>query len=366
MRRHSRKRREEFEELDARLEALKGGRRYRKRKSRGGATVFGFLLVGCVMAAVYLIYAAALGGGENGDRIVAVTIEEGDTLSVVADKLQDAGIIQSATAFKIETRVEGADTALKPGEYEFRTGTESAAIIDKLTAGQPIPTFTLTIPEGQTLEQTARTVAEQSDVGAEEFEAAARKTDYGYAFLEDPRIETTEGFLFPKQYEFEEETQAPQVVTRMLEQYFIETQNLDLSDPVEGLNLNEYEIVTVASLIEREAANAEERPLVAAVIYNRLRDDMPLQIDATIQYARGEPKAALSLEDLEIDSPYNTYRNTGLPPGPIASPSLQSLKAAVSPAETDHLYYVLKESGEEHFFTSDYDEFLEAKEKAGR
>lgn len=352
--------------MDARLEALAGGSGYRKRKSRTGATVFGFLLVGCVIAVVYLIYVAAISGGGDSGRRVTVTVAEGDTLSVVADKLQEAGVVQSATAFKIETRVEGADTALKPGEYEFRTDMEGEAIIDKLTAGQPVPTFSITVPEGLTLKQTAQTVAEQSNISAEKFEAAATKTNYGYAFLENPEIETTEGFLFPKKYEFREGSSAPQVVNRMLEQYFIETQNLDFTKTVDGLDLTEYEIVTVASLIEREAANDEERPLVAAVIYNRLQEDMPLQIDATIQYVRGEPKAALSYEDLEIDSPYNTYQNTGLPPGPIASPSLQSLKAAANPTETDYRYYVLKKDGEEHFFTDDYNKFLEAKEKAGR
>lgn len=366
MRGRGRKRRQEFEELDARLEALAGGSGYRKRKSRTGATVFGFLLVGCVIAVVYLIYVAAISGGGDSGRRVTVTVAKGDTLSVVADKLQEAGVVQSATAFKIETRVEGVDTALKPGEYEFRTDMEGEAIIDKLTAGQPMPTFSITVPEGLTLKQTAQTVAEQSNISAEKFEAAATKTNYGYAFLENPEIETTEGFLFPKKYEFREGSSAPQVVNRMLEQYFIETQNLDFTKTVDGLDLTEYEIVTVASLIEREAANDEERPLVAAVIYNRLQEDMPLQIDATIQYARGEPKAALSYEDLEIDSPYNTYQNTGLPPGPIASSSLQSLKAAANPSETDYRYYVLKKDGEEHFFTDDYNKFLEAKEKAGR
>ena len=364
MARRSRKRRHESEDLDAHLEAL-GGEGGSKRKSRIGATVFGFLLVGCVVAVVYLIYMTAV-GGESGSKQVKVTVGEGDTLAIVADKLQEAGVVKSATAFKIEARVEGADTALKPGKYEFGTDMDGEAIIAKLTAGQPIPTFAITVPEGLTLEQTAQTVADQSNISADEFEKAAKKTNYGYAFLEDQKIKTTEGFLFPKKYEFEKGTTARQVVARMLEQYFIETQDLDLSNPVKGLDFSEYDIVTVASLIEREAANDEERPLVAAVIYNRLRDDMPLQIDATIQYARGKPKAALSLEDLKIDSPYNTYQNTGLPPGPIASPSLQSLRAAANPEDTDYLYYVLKEDGKEHFFTNNYDDFLEAKEKAGR
>ena len=248
----------------------------------------------------------------------------------------------------------------------FDPGAESDLIMAELTANRPPPTFTLTVPEGLTIEQTAEVVAEQSKISEDKFASAARHTDYGYSFLNHREIETTEGYLFPKKYEFEEGTGATQVVNRMLEQYLIETQNLDFSDVRGGPNLSEYEIVTAASLIEREAANPAERPLVASVIYNRLEAGMPLQVDATIQYARGEPKERLSLQDLEIESPYNTYKNSGLPPGPICSPSLASLKAAVSPEQTDYLYYVLNKDGDEHFFTNNYNEFLEAKAEAGR
>ena len=116
--------------------------------------------------------------------------------------------------------------------------------------------------------------------------------------------------------------------------------------------LTEHQLVTVASLIEKEAASPEEKPLVASVIYNRLDRDMPLQIDATIQYALERPKANLSLHDLKVDSPYNTYENKGLPPGPICSPSRDSLEAALNPEQTNYLYYVLKADGQSHFFTS--------------
>jgi UPF0755 protein len=209
-------------------------------------------------------------------------------------------------------------------------------------------------------------VAEGTEIPAGEFEAAARRTDYGYAFLEGEAIETTEGYLFPRRYDFEEGVTAPQVVDRMLAQYLIETEGLDVAGAGERLNLTEHELVTVASLIEKESANAGERPVIASVIYNRIRKDMPLQIDATIQYALERPKESLSYADLRVDSPYNTYENAGLPPGPICSPSLQSLQAAMDPAETDHLYYVLEANGEEHLFTNDYDAFLRAKEAAGR
>lgn len=354
-------------DLDDHLDGVGGLRSGSRGKSgsAAGATLIGVMLLALVLGAIYLIYTTAMRDSGVGDRPVDITVAEGDTLSAVADKLQAGGVIESATGFKIEARLKGGGTQIRPGEYTFEPGADSGEILTQLTAVRPPPTFTLTVPEGLTLEQTAQVVAEQSDIEAGEFEAAARETDYGYAFLENPEIETTEGYLFPKKYEFEEGTSAYQVVNRMLDQYLIETQNLDFSDAPSGLSLSEYEIVTVASLIEREAANPEERPLIAAVIYNRLDQDMPLQIDATIQYARGTPKERLSLEDLEIESPYNTYTNPGLPPGPIASPGLASLKAAIEPAETGDLYYVLKEGGEEHFFTDDYDEFLEAKERAG-
>ena len=186
------------------------------------------------------------------------------------------------------------------------------------------------------------------------------------AFLSDPAVKSTEGFLFAKRYEFEKGIGAPGIVDRLLEQYLIETEGLDFAGAQERLKLTEYQLVTVASLVEKESANPEERPVIASVIYNRIRADMPLQIDATVQYAIGEPKEELSLADLEVRSPYNTYENPGLPPGPIASPSRESLEAALNPAQTGHLYYVLEADGERHFFTDDYEEFLEAKRAAGR
>jgi UPF0755 protein len=331
--------------------------------------VLGLLFVVGVLGVVYLIYATATGGGGEQEPPVRAEVEvvKGDTLSSVAEKLEQAGIIESAFLFKMEARVGGhEDTEIKTGEYTFKRGEDGGNILAKLTAGEAAPTVAITVPEGLNLEQTAQQVARQSKVSSAQFEKAARRTDYGYGFLEDPAIKSTEGFLFPKRYEFEEGTTAEQMVSRMLEQYLLETQTLDISGAKERLNLTEYELVTVASLIEKEASSPEERPLVASVIYNRLREGMPLQIDATVVYALDHPKEELSLSDLKVDSPYNTYENTGLPPGPICSPGRQSLEAAINPAQTDYLYYVLKSNGEEHSFTTNYNDFLQAKAKAGR
>jgi UPF0755 protein len=328
--------------------------------------VLGLLLVVAVLGAIYVVYAAVTGGESEPTGPARIEVVKGDTLSSVAEKLEQAGVIPSAFMFKMEARVGGYGTEIKTGEYTFARGAESEMILEKLTAGDAAPTLAVTIPEGLSLEETAQEVAGQSGVSAAEFEEAARRTDYGYGFLEDPAIKTTEGFLFPKQYEFEKGTKAPQMVTRMLEQYLMETQTLDISSAKERLNMSEYELVIVASLIEKEAARSEERPLVASVIYNRIRKDMPLQIDASVHYALDKQGEELSLADLKVNSPYNTYENTGLPPGPICSPSRDSLEAAMNPAETDYLYYVLKANGDEHVFTSNYKAFLEAKAKAGR
>ncbi|MDQ3509881.1 MAG: endolytic transglycosylase MltG [Actinomycetota bacterium] len=392
MKRYDKRSRRDREDLDSRLNVLGASsgrgsstrgsstrgsstrnrkRKPRKKKSNIGPAVVGLLLVVAVLGIIYLIVSSATGGGgevagEESGESVQIEVVQGDTLSSVADKLEAEGVIGSSFFFTLQARMGGEGSGIRPGQYAFAADEGNDEIMTKLTEGEAVPTFAVTVPEGLTLEETASAVAENGEISAGEFEEAANRTDYGYAFLEDGAINDTEGFLFPKSYEFEEGTTADQIVNRLLEQYLLETENVDFAAASEELNLTEYELLTVASLIEREAANEAEKPIIASVIYNRIRAEMPLQIDATIQYARGgEQKENLSLPDLEVDSPYNTYQNTGLPPGPIASPSLSSIEAAVNPDETDFVYYVITPDGGEHFFTDNYDEFLVAKEEAG-
>jgi UPF0755 protein len=375
------RRRREREKVDVRLEAVrpsddpsrgrprrgKPKKRRRGRKTPAGRLLLLALLLLGVLYGIYLLVSAVFGGGE--EEPVTVAVEQGDTLSSVADKLEETGVIQSSTVFKLESRFQGGETEIKAGEYRFVPGEDSEQILETLSSGESISAFTITVPEGLTLEQTARVVEEEGGIPAEEFETAAGRTDHGYDFLEDPAIRTTEGFLFPKKYEFERYefergVDAAEIVDRFLRQYLLEKEGLDFAEAQDRFNLTEYELVTVASLVEKESANPEERPLIAGVIYNRIRSGMPLQIDATVQYALGKAKEDLKFDDLDVDSPYNTYKNPGLPPGPISSPSRESIQAALEPAETEYLYYVLEAGGEEHFFTDDYDEFLEAKDQA--
>ncbi|HEY6711270.1 MAG TPA: endolytic transglycosylase MltG [Rubrobacter sp.] len=365
MRRDDKSKRRDRDELDARLDALQqtGSRRIRRKRR---SNVLGVLLVLGVLGAIFVIYSAATGGEDGTRESARVQVIKGDTLSDVAAKLEEAGVIKSAFVFELQARYEGYGTQIKTGRYAFESGQDSGEILHKLTVGQAAPTFTVTIPEGLTIKETAGTVAAGSNVPAPEFDEAARRTDYGYAFLDNSEVKTTEGYLFPAKYDFERGFTARQIVDRLLQQYLLETQDLDFAEAKERLDLTENQVVIVASLVEKEAASHEEKPLIASVIYNRMRKDTPLQIDATIQYALKRPKANLSLADLKVDSPYNTYENKGLPPGPICSPGRESLLAALNPANTNYLYYVLEANAEKHFFTKSYDDFLRAKAKAGR
>jgi len=365
LRRHDKSKRRDRDELDARLDVLQqtGSRRIRRKRR---SNVLGVLLVLGVLGAIFVIYSAATGGEDGTRESARVQVVKGDTLSDVAAKLEEAGVIKSAFVFELQARYEGYGTQIKTGRYAFESGQDSGEILHKLTVGQAAPTFTVTIPEGLTIKETAGTVAAGSNVPAPEFDEAARRTDYGYAFLDNSEVKTTEGYLFPAKYDFERSFTARQIVDRILQQYLLETQDLDFAEAKERLDLTENQVVIVASLVEKEAASHEEKPLIASVIYNRMRKDTPLQIDATIQYALKRPKANLSLADLKVDSPYNTYENKGLPPGPICSPGRESLLAALNPANTNYLYYVLEANAEKHFFTKSYDDFLRAKAKAGR
>jgi len=229
---------------------------------------------------------------------------------------------------------------------------------------QPEPeVFHVTVPEGLTIKQTAEKVAEQTEgaVTAVEFEAAAKEGGYDYGFLEGSGG-NLEGFLFPKTYEVTEVETGRDVVVKMLDQFGKETGTLDW-ERAQAYNLTRYDILIIASMVEKEAKFPEERPIIASVIYNRLKAGMKLQICATVHYALGAWKPELTYSDLEVDSPYNTYKVSGLPPGPICNPGFESIRAALYPEETDYLYYLLTSPEGRHSFTADYEQFKRWKEE---
>lgn len=290
---------------------------------------------------------------KTGPREVVVEIPQQATAGVAGKILAEEGLVQSPLAFRLYTRWKGLDGQLKAGRYRLNNGLSTPQIIAELVDGR-LAVNAITIPEGLNTVQVADLLAAKGLVDREKFIFAASDQEFPYGFLKDlPKDDKRlEGYLFPDTYYFNVGDSESTIIDTMLKRFDREMVELDYAAQAERNGITLHQAVTIASLIEREAMADEERPLIAGVIYNRLNISMPLQIDATIQYALGENKPELFYKDLEVDSPYNTYRNYGLPPGPIAMPGRASLLAAVNPTDTEYLYYVAKQDGTHAFATT--------------
>lgn len=331
-----------------------GGKDRRKWFIIGAVCVLVVLIVIFVTLFLHFFYPS------RGEQPVRVFIEEGDSASQIAVKLHDSGIITSSTIFRFLSWLQGRQDDFKPGNYVFYTGMHYGEVFSMLEEG-PNYQVRVTLPEGLTVEQTAARLAEVMTFSEDDFKAAAASGDHEVDIIPPENQNNLEGVLFPKTYDFQADAPADEVIEVMLHQFDIETSGLDLAR-AEELGITPYQVVIAASIIEREVVLPEERPLVAAVIFNRLRADMMLQMCSTVQYTLPEWKDVLTYEDLETPSPYNTYLHKGLPPAPICSPGLASIEAVLNPAQVDYLYYVATGDGG-HFFTSDYNEFLRVKEE---
>ena len=346
----------------------------RPKKGPGGKILAAVVIVIAAIAIFFLLnmffHFVDFGGGETKTDIVAgkqveVTVPEGSSTTAIAGILFDNDIIANERAFIDAVNARNAASSLKPGTYELTTLMDTDQLVDALVAG---PTFygqRVSIPEGSTIDETAAYVEQQAGIPAAEFLALARSAESyaaDYPFLAGAYNNTMEGYLFPKTYDVPQGSTADAVIRMMLDQFVAECWNAGIT--YEGANGRSMsDLVIVASMIERESQLPDEMPLIASVVYNRLAQGIALQIDATVVYAMGDAYTggAVTYENLEIDSPYNTYKNRGLPPGPICSPGIDTLKAAANPAQTDYLYYLMTDP-EHHSFFATYDEFLAAKE----
>lgn len=293
---------------------------------------------------------------------VTVTIDEGMGSKAVAARLAAAGVVKNEASFVHYVRGEGAAGDLRPGEYTFEGELDYAAVLAALKhGGADNSTKNVTVPEGKTVPQIAEIWEQAGLCTAEEFLTACAEVDLPYDFLPegsptDEAYNRLEGFLFPETYNVRLNWGAEDLVRLQIAQ-FAKVWDDDRAAAAKALGYSPAEIVTVASLIEREARVASERPLIASVIYNRLAIDQLLQIDATIQYILGEQVERVLYSDLKIDDPYNTYIYKGLPPGPICSPGASCIDAALSPADTEYYYYRTKNDGSgEHNFAKTYAE----------
>jgi UPF0755 protein len=277
-----------------------------------------------------------------------VTIEPGSGSRTIGQRLIEAGVIRDAAAFRLALWRSGRARSLQAGEFRFDRPMTPAEVIDKIARGE-VYTRRITFPEGLTVREMARVFEQQKFGSAAAFIEAAR--DPAAVRDLDAAATDLEGYLFPETYTVPRDTSAAKLVSLMVDR-FRRLFTPEMRAAADALELTPREVVTLASLVEKETAQPDERPIVAGVYLNRLKLGMGMQADPTVIYAlerAGRYDGNLRRDDLSFDSPYNTYRYRGLPPGPIASPGLASLRAAVAPAKVDYLYFVSRNDGSHVF-----------------
>ncbi|MFA5638265.1 MAG: endolytic transglycosylase MltG [Anaerovoracaceae bacterium] len=300
---------------------------------------------------------------KDNKEYISISIPYGTSTQKIGTILEEEGVIKSGDKFKIYAKLHGFNGKLEAGDYLLSKSMDLDEIMNMMTKGF-VKGMRFTVQEGLTVEQVASKLAKEGLVDKDEFlyEVEFGEFDYKYIpFLPEGK-DRLEGFLMPNTYEVNKDATAHDIIDRMLLQFDRVYKDEYYSKATQmGYDLNQ--IVNIAAMIERETRVEDERKIVASVIYNRLNSNMLLQIDATVQYALGEQKERLLNRDLEIDSPYNTYKVKGLPKGPICSPGENSIIAALNPGKTDYYYYVLDASlNGSHRFSNDYHTFLKNKE----
>ncbi|MEN6520635.1 MAG: endolytic transglycosylase MltG [Armatimonadota bacterium] len=313
------------------------------------------LLVLIVLVLGSLFYLGAPVGGSTAP--VMVIVPKGATAAEVGSRLKETGLVRSALGFSVIARACEEAGKLKPGEYRFNRSMSVRRMLDAMVRGD-IAAVWVTVPEGFTAQQLAKRLADKRLVNESEFLTIVTACAGDFKDIVLVPSSGLEGYLFPDTYLVPLNAGSREIVTQMLKAFKSRVAD-PLSPEIEqiaagadaeskGQALNR--IIIVASLIEREARVPKDRALISAVIWNRLRIGMKLDIDATVQYALGEHRERLYNKDLAVESPYNTYTHPGLPPGPIANPGIESIKAALHPEKVDYLYYVARSDGS-HIFS---------------
>jgi len=349
------------------------GRRHRKKSSAGRwlAVLFVLLLVGGLAYGAYWAGGKVLSQFESapdyagpGSGEVVVQVMPGQTAADVATTLRDQDVVASRTAFLEVANPDPRAASIQPGFYRLLGQMSTSDAFEMLLDPTSRILGRVTIPEGYTVAQTLQALSEGTDLTLADYEAAA--ADTGALGLPPYAEGRLEGFLFPATYEVEPGSTARDVLTMMVARFTQAAETVDLEARAAALGISPYEAIIVGSLIERESRLDDELPKVARVVYNRLDQGVPLGIDAAILFGLGRTSGGLTASDLAQDTPYENRRQTGLPPTPIASPGEAALGAALTPADGDWLYYVLASRDGSHLFTSDYEEFLQQKEKSQR
>lgn len=330
-----------------------------------------YIIVIFVLAALFLyidykIYLTTPISNTKKEEIFRV--EKGENRNVVLEKLYKDKIIKNKLFAQIYIKRKKLGSNLKQGVYKLNTSMTPSMILEKILQGQTDKDpniISVTIPEGYTIKEIAEKLKKVNLINDENsFIEECQNGDFNYEFLKSiskNRPSRLEGYLFPDTYEFKKGTSNYEIINKMLSR-FNEIYNLDILPSIKNINYSLDEIIIIASIVEKEAKLDNERPIIAKVFYNRLEKNMKLESCATVQYALGTHKDVLYYKDLEVESPYNTYKYLGLPKGPICNPGKSSIIAAINPSKVNYIYFVSKGDGS-HFFTNSYSEFLKYKKQ---
>ena len=338
------------------------GRTLRKKRAKNtGRTLIILLLI--IVIALASVFISTIKKPLKISQSEVVNVEEGDSFYSIINSLSNEKKIKSPFIIKIYAKLTGLDLEVVPGSHTLEKGMSVKDIAKTLKDINNANAITITIPEGFNIEDIATRVEEKGICTKDEFLSAVKSYPLPSYVKDNPdKRYNLEGFLFPDTYNFEIGVEPEYIIETMIKR-FEEVWN----EITEGLDIKEDDIekiINVASIIEKEARVDEDRPLIASVIYNRLEQDMPLQIDATVIYAHGYYIENVRNRHLAIETNNNTYLHKGLPVGPICNPGAPSIKAALNPANTNYLFYLLA-SDDEHYFTDNYDDFLKKKEELG-
>ncbi len=312
------------------------------------------LLTILTLSVISIFDFSGIGGGNTP---ISISVNEGAGLSAITDALKTSGVITSKTAFKLYARLSGSHI-YQMGEHTFTPSMSYSKIMTELERMPETESIKVTIPEGYEIYKIADTLESAGLINRDVFMREVNVGNFDYAFLNEipDRPNRLEGYLFPDTYIFSKTISEYEIIDTMLSNF--EKLVIPLYEE-SGTDKSLDDIIKLASVIEREAANNDERALVASVFVNRLNKNMRLESCATVQYFLKERKAVLSNEDTKIDSPYNTYMYSGLPVGPIAAPGIESIKAALNPAQTNYLYFLATADGSKSIFSETFEQHLE-------
>lgn len=315
------------------------------RKRLGGVALYALGCLGIICFCTVLIGGYYLSPTTSSKEIVTITITPGSSTTTIAKRLATNNLIRSPLVFKLAARYRGIGTQLRAGTYQFSRDMPLTRILDELKKGQ-VEFQTFTVPEGITSKAIAE-LWETSGLGtAQAFMEAMQAPKLHPEYI--PEGATVEGYLFPDTYKFTKGSTAETVVKMMLAESD-KRWDKTLTEEAAALGFTRHQIITLASIIEREAASKSEIPQIASVFHNRLKDNWRLQADPTVLYALGDPKRLLTRDDWKFVSPYNTYLHKGLPPGPIGNPGMAAILGALRPEKTSYYYFVAIGEGKHHF-----------------